>query len=516
MLILPYQTRFTARSLPVATFLIVAVCVLVFFAFQSRDGAIYQKAYQEYVNSDLPRIELPRYEAWLIDRSDRASHERLVKLRSITTKDGVGPALQLMQSDPEFMRDLRARLIVTPNDAQFGTWAQQRREFEATLGQAFIERFSLKPGWTEPWRLVTHLFLHADLGHLLGNMIVLLLAGPFAEAGLGRLRFLLGYLAGGVAAGAIHLFLTPDSLIGASGAISAAMAMVAVIYGTRRVPVFYWVFVYFDTARVPALALLPVWIANELYQWSSEPGSRIAYGAHLGGFVAGALLAWLLKPKDAKRIDTLLDAEFGDERRQEEQSELARQAQEAAARLDTKRATRLYRELCELHPNRVDYMAACFNMALLGADAQELKDAALRVLWSRSKHHPEEFRKAFMSMTQPKVLQVLPVDEQLRLTRRLVRFREDAAALRVLDSLLSDENMRTLYARQIADCLLGLFTTYTRHGLRQPADHVKVRLSQYFPSPDDIGGLPPNRQMPMSIRAPNSGPGDSLRIDLSR
>ena len=222
------------------------------------------------------------------------------------------------------------------------------------------------------------------------------------------------------------------------------------------------------------------------------------------------------KPKDAKRIDTLLDAEFGDENRQEQQSELLRQAQEAAARLDTKRATRLYRELCELHPNRVDYMAACFNMALLGADADELKDSALRVLWSRSKHHPEEFRKAFMSMTQPKVLQVLPVDEQLRLTRRLVRFREDAAALRVLDSMLSDDNMRTLYARQIADCLLGLFTTYTRHGLKQPADNVKTRLSRYFPSPDSIGGLPPSRQMPLSIRAPNTMPPDTLHIDLTR
>jgi membrane associated rhomboid family serine protease len=516
MLILPYQTRFTVRSLPIATLLIIVACALVYFVFQGRDNKVYQEAYQQYAGSDLPRIELPRYEAWLADRSDRRSHARLARLRSITSKPGVGPALELMQSDAEFMHDLRARRVISPADAQYTVWSQQRREFDATLSRSFMERFSLKPDWSEPWRLITHQFLHADFGHLLGNMIVLLLAGPFAEAGLGRLRFLFCYLAGGVAAGAIHLLIAPNPLIGASGAISAAMAMVAVIYGTRRVPVFYWVLVYFDTARVPALALLPVWIANELYQWASEPGSRVAYAAHVGGFIAGALLAWLFKPKDAKRIDTLLDAEFGDENRQEQQSELLRQAQEAAARLDTKRATRLYRELCELHPNRVDYMASCFNMALLGADADELKDSALRVLWSRSKHHPEEFRKAFMSMTQPKVLQVLPVDEQLRLTRRLVRFREDAAALRVLDSMLSDDNMRTLYARQIADCLLGLFTTYTRHGLKQPADNVKTRLSRYFPSPDSIGGLPPSRQMPLSIRAPNTVPPDTLHIDLTR
>jgi len=56
----------------------------------------------------------------------------------------------------------------------------------------------------------------------------------------------------------------------------------------------------------------------------------------------------------------------------------------------------------------------------------------------------------------------LPVDEQLRLARRLVRSREHNAALDVLDRLLIDDNLRTLYARQIADCLLGLFTTYAR------------------------------------------------------
>jgi hypothetical protein len=89
--------------------------------------------------------------------------------------------------------------------------------------------------------------------------------------------------------------------------------------------------------------------------------------------------------------------------------------------------------------------------------------------------------------------------------------------LRVLDSLLSDDKMRTLYARQIADCLLGLFTTYTRHGLKQPADNVKTRLSRYFPSPGNIGGLAPSREMPVSIRASQTTlPPDTLHIDLSR
>ncbi len=516
MLFLPYQTKFSARSMPAVTLALVVLNVLVFFFLQSRDAAVYEAARTWYTRSDLPSIELPRYEKWLSTQPDRNSRERLSHLRAMPAERGSVPALLLMQGDVDFMHELRGRRIVTPADPKFADWFEQRSTFDERLASAFTDRFSLKPDTAQPWRFITHQFLHGDFGHLLGNLIVLLLAGPFVEAAIGRFRFALGYLASGAAAGGLHLLFTPASLIGASGAISGAMAMVAVLYGTRRVPVFYWIGFYFDTARIPALALLPVWIANELYQWAQTPQSRVAYAAHLGGFVAGALIAWTLRPRDSKRVDKVLDAEFGDEQRGQRGSELLRQAQEAAARLDIKRAVRLYRELCDIHPHNVDYMIACFNIALLGADNDELKDAALRVLWSRNKHATDELRKAFLTMSQPRVLQALPVDEQLRLVRRLVRFREDAAALRVLDGLLGDDNLRTQYGRQIADCLLGLYTTYARFGLKQPADNVKSRLSRYFPSPDVIGGLPPTKEAPVSIRSSTQRGPETLKIDLSR
>jgi hypothetical protein len=127
-------------------------------------------------------------------------------------------------------------------------------------------------------------------------------------------------------------------------------------------------------------------------------------------------------------------------------------------------------------------------------------------------------------MSQPHVLAVLPVEEQLRLARRLVATREDAAALRVLDGLLGTETTRNLYGRQLADCLLGLFTTYSRHGLRQQADQVRQRLAQHFPSPATLGGLAPNREPPMTVRGattrgttranPGTVPASELELDL--
>jgi hypothetical protein len=230
-----------------------------------------------------------------------------------------------------------------------------------------------------------------------------------------------------------------------------------------------------------------------------------------------------LRPRDLQRVDALVDAELAEERKSERRSSLLQQAQEAAARLDTRRATRLYRELVEANRDNAEYLAAYFNMALLGHDQELLADSALRVLWFRGKTAGVDLRKAYLQMSQPKVLQGLPVDEQLRLARRLVSSREDAAALRVLDRLLEDGNLRHLFGRQIADCLLGLHTTYSRYGMKSQADGIRARLKTYFPAPGQIGGLAPKSEPPPTIRASTRarddsslrGP-DTLYIDLSR
>jgi len=516
MLVLPYQTRFSASRLPLVTLALILACAFVFLVLQGRDDDRYQQAVSAYNTSELPRIELPRYRRWLEQRADADSQERL----QLLTQRPVA-ALLVIQSDSAFLADLKAGRVIASDDPQYPRWRDDRHRVDAILAQVFTDRFSARPGgaW---WRLLTHQFLHGDLGHLLGNMIVLLVAGPFVEAAVGRWRFLLGYLASGVAAGAAQLAIASVPLIGASGAIAGAMAMVAVLYGTRRVRVFYWVLVYFDTARVPALALLPIWMVNEVFQWVTNGGeSRVAYSAHVAGLATGALLAWLMRAINARQIDQVLDSEFAGERKAEQHSALLRQAQEAAARLDTRRAARLYRDLVELHPDNVEYLAAYFNVSLLSRESEALHDALLRVLWFRGKGGLPELRKIYLQMSQPNLLQDLPVDEQLRLARRLVSTREDTAALRVLDRVLEDTNLRALYGRQTADCLLGLYTAYSRYGLQQQAASVQQRLARYFPKPQQIGGLAPQSEPPPTIRATTRrsdsmrGP-DTIYIDLSR
>ncbi len=519
MLILPYQTKFTARSLPLATLLLIAINIFCFY-LQSGDQKRYESLAQTYLESDLATIELPRYLTWLTARPDPAA--RSLRRAIEQAPEAVRPlvTVRALQNDAAFLRELRTGNVIRGDEGSYDRWRDLRTRFDAAWGQIFTERFELTPGTQQPWRLVTYQFLHGGLGHLVGNMLVLLVAGAFAEAGFGHARFLIAYLVSGALAGGAHLMLSTSGLVGASGAIAATVAMVAVLYGTRRVPVFYWVFVYFDTAKMPALMLLPIWLASEYLQWRFSAGeTNVAYWVHIGGLIAGALIALLLKPRDPKRIERVLAAEFGDEQRARRHSSLLRQAQEAAARLDTRRAARLYRELVEQNPENLEYLIAYFNIAMVNPDQDMFADAALRVLWARSTTAAEELRRVYLQMSQTRILQILPVDEQLRLARRLVRSREHSAALDVLDRLLIDENLRTLFSRQIADCLLGLFTTYARYGLKRQADSVRTRLARYFPTPGTLGGLAPKTTPPRTIRGSTAqgvhGP-DTIYIDLGR
>ncbi|MEW5880248.1 MAG: hypothetical protein AB1761_07360, partial [Pseudomonadota bacterium] len=145
MLIIPYQTRFSARSLPAITLALILVNAIVFFFLQSRDDAVYRAAFEHYAQSDLPGIELPRYRNWLLNRTDADALDRIGRLRSIPAQAGVLPAVMLMQSDAEFMRDLKAGRVIRSDDPVYGSWREQRSRFESMLARAFTERYALKP-----------------------------------------------------------------------------------------------------------------------------------------------------------------------------------------------------------------------------------------------------------------------------------------------------------------------------------------------------------------------------------
>ncbi|MDZ4658431.1 MAG: rhomboid family intramembrane serine protease [Bythopirellula sp.] len=144
--------------------------------------------------------------------------------------------------------------------------------------------------------LLSSMFMHGGIAHLLGNMWFLWIFGDNIEHDLGRLGYLIFYLACGIVAALAHVFLNtsgPASLIpclGASGAISGVMGAYLVLHPHRRVTVLLFQFF----TEVPGLVAVGLWFVFQLISGLGMLGGEqtgVAYAAHIGGFIVGAVLA---------------------------------------------------------------------------------------------------------------------------------------------------------------------------------------------------------------------------------
>ena len=149
--------------------------------------------------------------------------------------------------------------------------------------------------------LVTSQFLHGGWLHLLGNLLYLWIFGNNIEDRLGRVLFVLFYLGGGVIAGLTQTLIDPDStipLIGASGAIAATLGAYFVLFPGARITTLVFLGFFYQLIEVPAIIVLGFWFLLQLLDGigslGMEAGAGVAFFAHIGGFVGGALVAWLL------------------------------------------------------------------------------------------------------------------------------------------------------------------------------------------------------------------------------
>jgi membrane associated rhomboid family serine protease len=143
--------------------------------------------------------------------------------------------------------------------------------------------------------LVTSQFLHdpSNLLHIGGNMLYLWIFGNNVEDRLGRVPFLLFYLAGGVVAALAQIAMDPTStgpLIGASGAIAAVLGAYLVLYPGAKVLSLVFLGFFYQLIQVPALVILALWFGLQLLSVAMATGSGVAFFAHIGGFVAGVLV----------------------------------------------------------------------------------------------------------------------------------------------------------------------------------------------------------------------------------
>jgi membrane associated rhomboid family serine protease len=140
--------------------------------------------------------------------------------------------------------------------------------------------------------LITSMFMHGGFMHLIGNMLYMWIFADNIEDDLGKVKFILFYLASGVAAAMTQVYLNVNStipMVGASGAISGVLGAYMVRYPKNKVLVLIPLGFFTQLVKIPAMFVLGFWF---ILQFISSSGSSsqggVAYGAHIGGFVFGA------------------------------------------------------------------------------------------------------------------------------------------------------------------------------------------------------------------------------------
>lgn len=277
-ILLPYQhDRMSVKRLPWVSIAILALNLLAFL--MTRSAAVEA---QERAEASLDAV----YAYWAANpfvKTTAAFKERyptpVSNLRRVVGSTFEPPDSDVLAGQQREFEQLIADTIAAADSGPYGRWG-------------FVPS---RPTFSS---LFTSQFLHAGWLHLIGNMLFFYLSAPFIENIWGRLVFPLFYLAGGAAAAGVQALRFPDAtipLVGASGAIAAVMGAFLVCLGSTRIR-FFWAWmlisVRWGTFPAPAWLMLPIWLVSQLVSASAAgAGPGVAYWAHVGGFVFGALAA---------------------------------------------------------------------------------------------------------------------------------------------------------------------------------------------------------------------------------
>src|SRR5258706_531500 len=177
---------------------------------------------------------------------------------------------------------------------------------ELVGGEAFVTTWSLHPADIVAGHhlitILSSMFMHGSWSHILGNMVFLWAFGPEIEDLMGRRGYLVFYLLGGLAATAAQVAADPSSTVpnlGASGAIAAVMGAFLVTYPRDKIRSLLVIFVFVQMRYIPAALLIGVWFLMQVVKLVTvdpqQASGGVAYAAHVGGFIFGAVTARLFE-----------------------------------------------------------------------------------------------------------------------------------------------------------------------------------------------------------------------------
>ena len=359
----------------------------MFFLFQSDDTEKHVKVSEFYFTSGLAQIEVPRYVAYREGRLHDADVS--LDMDSIAEDTLIQYYLE-MQGDSLFLRKLDNDEIITPANLIYEDWKGLRSEYETRLSQIVSYSYGFRPAHKSVFTSFTYMFLHGGFGHLLGNMVFLWIVGCMLEMGLGRPKYLGLYIIGGLMAVWGYWLAYMDStmpLVGASGSIAGLMGAYAVLFNKRKVKIFYSLGFYFNYLRIPAIILLPIWIGKEFYQLFFGGDSHVAYAAHIGGLVGGAVFGFI-----CMKLSLGFDEDVITETPVDEIAPLIEKALQHIAELDMQTGRLVLQEALAKDPENIDVLTHLFHVDKLDPESDKFHETAKNLIFqlSRSYHTYEK------------------------------------------------------------------------------------------------------------------------------
>jgi membrane associated rhomboid family serine protease len=176
---------------------------------------------------------------------------------------------------------------------------QLSQKLKNILNDVPYRKYGLIPAQKSFIGLVTYMFIHGGWLHLIGNLLLLYLTGPFIEDVWGRPIFAAFYVIAGIFSGFMFSLYYPNftgPLIGASGAIAGLMGVFLIRYWRTKIKFFFFIFIIHGTFKAPAWVMLPIWLALEIFSANAidsinAEGGGVAHWVHIWGFILGVVVA---------------------------------------------------------------------------------------------------------------------------------------------------------------------------------------------------------------------------------
>ena len=390
MFIIPLTGKLSWRNPPIVTIAVILINCLVWFVFQAGDTKQQYKVSESYFNSGLADIEISYYIAYREGRLEEFSHDA-ADYEQLDPETLVQFYLE-MQRDDRFLKKLENDEIVTPSNPLYAAWKELRSAYESERSQLTSFNYGFIPAKKSFLTSLTYMFMHASTGHLVGNMIFLWIVGCMLEMGLGRLRYSCLYIFGGLFAVWVFWLVYMNSttpLVGASGAIAGLMGAFAVLFGKKRVKIFYSLGFYFNYLTIPAIILLPLWIGNEFFQLFFGGASHVAYAAHIGGLIGGAFFGFI-----CLKFSLGFDHDVIKEEQVDETAPLIEKALKHIAELDMESGRQLLEKVLAEEPENIDALTHLFNVYKLDPDDAKFHNVTKKLIFELTRSY-NSYEKAY-------------------------------------------------------------------------------------------------------------------------